>query len=146
KILFQSMFSYAQGMSMTDAALLYLQADLTLSGGVHFNEACFWMLNRGLVSGCPVVGIDPVSADVPAVQLLNSDGLAYRGEAARLAFAENTSASLTLYDLQGRQVWQRTAVNGPTAVIPAEAVPIGVHVLQVETGVGTQSLKLVRLR
>src|SRR3989304_678847 len=58
-ILLQSIYSYAAGMSMTDAANLFIQADSLLNGGINYNVIYQRFNARGILPpGTCTVGID----------------------------------------------------------------------------------------
>ncbi|MBL4657033.1 MAG: hypothetical protein JKX73_03470, partial [Flavobacteriales bacterium] len=53
KIFLQSLYSYAQNISMTDAAYMFLDADSALNGGVNYITCYYWFEKRGILPPLP---------------------------------------------------------------------------------------------
>ena len=72
QILLQSLYSYAAGMTMTDAAYLFLQADSSLNSGANITPICSRFSERGLLTS-PNAGTDQtVSYDADTIYLNGS--------------------------------------------------------------------------
>lgn len=57
EILIESLFGYAPGMNMQDAAHLFIQADSNLYGGANYWKICPRFFNRGFISSCTTLGV-----------------------------------------------------------------------------------------
>ena len=53
QIYLQSIYSYAQNMSMTDAAFMFLDADSLLNGGANYITCYYWLEKRGFIPPLP---------------------------------------------------------------------------------------------
>ena len=68
QITLQSLYSYAQNISMTDAAYLYLDADSLLNGGANYVSSYYWFELRGILPSLPagftLIAVNHGSTDV----------------------------------------------------------------------------------
>ncbi|MBL4577407.1 MAG: T9SS type A sorting domain-containing protein, partial [Flavobacteriales bacterium] len=53
QIFLQSLYSYAQNISMTDAAYMFLDADSLLNGGANYVASYYWFEKRGILPPLP---------------------------------------------------------------------------------------------
>ncbi len=53
QIYLQSIYSYAQNISMTDAAYMFLDADSLLNGGANYIACYYWLEKRGFIPPLP---------------------------------------------------------------------------------------------
>jgi len=53
QIFLQSLYSYAQGISMADAAYMFLDADSLLNGGANYITCYYWLEKRGFLPPLP---------------------------------------------------------------------------------------------
>jgi hypothetical protein len=100
KILMQSAFSYAEGMSMTDAAWLFIQAEEELYAAENTYEIRQRMFDRGFI---PWVGIEDANK-TQGLKILNSEGFAQGKEHLVIEFAKKTDARIFVFDALGRTV------------------------------------------
>jgi hypothetical protein len=96
----QSAFSYAEGMSMTDAAWLFIQAEEELYAAENTYEIRQRMFDRGFI---PWVGIEDANK-TQGLKILNSEGFAQGKEHLVIEFAKKTDARIFVFDALGRTV------------------------------------------
>lgn len=141
-IMIQSMYAFEIGLTMAQAAELFIQADTILYNGLNYNSVCMWFELRGLYSNC-VVGVDEAPlVKLPAPELLNSEGFA-NGETAQLQFQVPASRTITLYTADGRTVWTKQCANS-TATVAANDLASGSYLLSVQAGQSRSVFKLGR--
>jgi zinc metalloprotease ZmpB len=107
KLLFQSAYSYATGMTMRDAAQLYMEADATVYGASHTWEICKIFLGRGLLNEC-TVGIDTKKEPTQQFQLTHSEAFAFGIQNAIITSASDEIKQIRMYDISGKLLYQQS--------------------------------------
>jgi hypothetical protein len=138
-IMMQAAYSFSQGMTMPQAAMLFLQADTLLFDGAHFSPIFTHMYNRGLLPA--EVGIAGTSSQSVKFQLRSSDAFA-RGEGP-LSITGTSNFDMVMMDISGRSVLLTSSENGRVTVSP-EGIPAGIYVLKVAGTEGTAAFKVLR--
>lgn len=141
RLLMESLFGYTGHMTMSQAALLYVQADQLLYGGAHRTQICERFNQRGLLDFCTVGLTEEESQQI--AELRNSEGFAMRGEAAELHFGLSVSGQYRIYDLQGRMVREISWDSAQFVVVPPLELSAGSYLLSASWNQGTQSFKLL---
>lgn len=137
-IMLQTCYSLAEGMTMPQAALLFIQADSLLYGGAHFEPIRQRMFDRGLIPWN--VGIPHIAERMP-YRVLNTAGFA--AGTAPLQLLSETPIQATIYSALGVAVAEYHAGSG-TLSIPSHTLAAGVYVLEVTDGSRVESIKLVK--
>jgi hypothetical protein len=138
KLLFESMYSYAAGMSMTDAAMLFIQADSLCYGGIHYNDICAAFDESGILHCI----LDEVSENKkPLARLINS--VDFGSNATYLEFEKSTRGTITLYQMDGKLV-NSYSFSGQQIPISGLSTSTGLYMLHVRTTHGHAIFKLVR--
>lgn len=140
KILLESMYGYAVGMTMPEASELYIKADSALYNGSHYNQICSRFSNRG-ISSC-IVGIDEFNKSDKWVLLLNSQNFGLNE--AKIQFGKSLSASVALRDVTGKLVFYDYFSGNTDYTINGSHLPKGLYILSVQSGSKTANFKLVK--
>jgi len=138
-LMMQAAYSFSQGLTMPQAALLFLQADTLLFDGAHFSPIFTHMYNRGLLPA--EVGIADEAARTVLFRLLSSDAFS-RGDGP-LAITARSDFDLTMMDISGRVILLTTSKNGRVTVSP-DGIPAGIYVLRAFGPDGTAAFKVLR--
>lgn len=137
-IMLQTCYSLAQGMTMPQAAVLFLQADTLLFGGAHSDLIRQRMFDRGLIPWN--VGLE--EADRPTwPKIYNTAGFA-SGEAPLRVVADATTTA-KLYNTMGQVVATFATTNGILRVA-SDGLRSGIYILEVADETRTASVKLVK--
>jgi hypothetical protein len=138
-ILLQAAYSFSGGMTMPQAALLFLQADTLLFDGAHFGPIHEHMFNRGLIPWN--VSIAETDRAVSPFRLYSSADFANGLGPAMVTGPAPFTISLT--DVLGRTMLQGTASTYAYSLSPS-GLPAGLYLLNVQQGGSSKSFKLVR--
>ena len=142
KIMLQSLYSYASNMTMSDAALLLIQADSLLNNGLHHTAICFRLYNRGLYMNC-VLGTEEFRISDLGFRILNSQGFAI-GKNAFIEFNKPVNAIIRLFDATGKLVYEKREKQVVQSIVNGESLPSGIYFLNIITQEKSGSLKLIR--
>lgn len=137
-ILLQAAYSFSGGMTMPQAALLFLQADTLLFDGAHFGPIHQHMYDRGLIPWN--VSIADVNRPNPFRLLSSSDFAEGRGP---VTVTGPASFTVTLTDALGRTVMQDRTTSNLFTLSP-NGLASGLYLLNVQQGGSSKSFKLVR--
>jgi hypothetical protein len=137
-IMLQAAYSFSGGMTMPQAALLFLQADTLLFEGAHFTPIHQHMYDRGLIPWN--VSIADVNRPNPFRLLSSSDFAEGRGP---VTVTGPASFTVTLTDALGRTVMQDRTTSNLFTLSP-NGLASGLYLLNVQQGGSSKSFKLVR--
>ena len=140
KILFETMYGFGVGMTMTDAAALYIKADTLLYGGAHYNAICNRFYNRGL-STC-TLGFNEIKPEL-SLQLINSAGFS-DGTNALVRFSKSSSALIKILDVQGKMISSESVSNITECQVNGRHLSSGMYILNIQTPTNTYNYKLLR--
>lgn len=137
-LMLQTTYSLAEGMTMPQAALLFIQADSLLFGGAHFEPIRQRMFDRGLIPWN--VGLEEVNT-TEWFRVFNTAGFTAGTAPARVLVSR--SATAKLYNAVGQLVSTLTAANG-TIIVSPEGLQSGIYMLEVTDKNRVGSIKLVK--
>lgn len=138
-IMLQAAYSFSDGMSMTDAAMLFLQADTLLFGGANFTPIRQRMFDRGLIPWD--VGINENLTMQQHFRVFNSGGFADGNGSVKII--SDRSFTINLYNTIGQLLLTETAKSG-TFELSGDGLDAGVYLLKVENDKEQQTFKLVK--
>lgn len=141
---FQALYGYSAGMNMSDAAQLVIQADSTLNNGAFYTQVCMRFYNRGLVGSC-VTGLPGISYAGNDIQLANTENFASGKGNAVLHFNEQAEATVSLFDITGKPVFQKKLKNVYVLDISGDKLSSGIYFLNVSSEKFSVNFKLIRL-
>lgn len=136
----QSLYSYANNMSMQDAAYVFLQANELYFGGTHAWPIVFHMVNRGLLPADVSVNNEASNKNT---MLLNSAGFATGTGDAMLLFPTLSTATIKVYDISGKLVFNQQAQSNSYALHSSDFKP-GMYIISVEQNGILQNFKLLK--
>lgn len=140
EILLESMYSYATGMKMTDAAKLFVLADSSLNNKLYNVPICNRLFNRGLSESCNPNKTDTVSN--PSVELHYPSK--NTGETnANIVFSSPATATIQLIDMQGKLVFTENTPIVENYEINGKLFAKGMYILRVKTSSGEVIFKLI---
>ena len=138
-IMIQAAYSFSEGMTMPQAALLFLQADTLLFGGANFTPIRQRMYDRGLIPWN--VGIEDVNAQESTFDVFNSAGFASGTGNLRINSTEKFQA--TLYNALGQEL-SAEKVNSGSFLLSSVNLKSGVYFLELTSENHRKTVKLVR--
>lgn len=138
-IMLQAAYGFSQGMTMPQAAMLFLQADSLLYDGAHFSPIHLHMFNRGLLPWD--VSVSEITQRESLYRLLGS--VDFAAGSGPVTISGPAPFSVTMTDAIGRPVMHRTSMSDRHSIAP-DGLSAGVYVITVRNGVGTDVFKVVR--
>lgn len=130
EILIESLYSYSVGMSMPDAAHLFIQADSNLNGGANYWKICPRFYNRGLWNNCTTLGINDDHGE-NQIKILNSYEF-YRGNGTlKIMVPIDGPCQLFIFDTVGRVVLKKHLDADHIHINPTE-LPKGYYIGSIE--------------
>lgn len=138
-IMIQAAYSFSEGMTMPQAAYLFLQADTLLFNGANFTPIRQRMFDRGLIPWN--VGVENVNPDAAEFEVFNTVGFASGTEPLRVVAERGFVASL--YNAVGQLIWTKESASGLMDV-NSEGISSGVYLLEVQTENSKSTVKLIR--
>lgn len=143
KLLLQSLYSYAQNMTMPQAATLFIQADSALNGGANYAAICRRFYDRGFIISC-LVGIKEFSNVSKNIQLLNTREFADGSGNLTIQFKENSRAKISIYSVEGKKLFDENYLSAKQIQISGLGFPANVYILQIKTDKELMNTKLVK--
>lgn len=141
RMLFNSIYSYANNMSMQDAANLLVQSDSILFGNAHFNILKPRLVQRGFF----VTGIESHQSLNSGIEIINSQGFANGSSKLMIQNTRGEKFDYQLLDLKGTLICQSDEENNAHQISP-ENLPLGMYIIRIFNQYGEQaSSKLLRL-
>lgn len=138
-IMIQAAFSFSVGMTMPQAALLFLQADTLLFNGANFTPIRQRMFDRGLIPWN--VGVEDVNPAKQSFQFYNSAGFA-NGNAPVRIVADN-QFSVNLYNAVGQLLLSEKS-NSNIYELSSDGLHSGVYLLEITAETEKSIIKLVK--
>ncbi|MCF8464740.1 MAG: T9SS type A sorting domain-containing protein [Flavobacteriales bacterium] len=138
-IMIQAAYSFSAGMTMPQAAMLFLQADTLLFGGANYTPIHQRMYDRGLLPW--FIGIEDVNPQPKFFEVYNTAGFTNGiGEVRILA---NDSFEANLYNAIGQLVHSET-VNSGRLNLGSNGLTAGVYILELVSDKHRETVKLVK--
>lgn len=138
-IMIQAAYSFSDGMTMPQAALLFLQADTLLFGGSHFTPIRQRMYDRGLIPWN--VGLEENTASLSSFSVFNT--LGFSTGSGELRIVSNKQLLVNLYNTLGQQVYTAHSNTG-TLNLSSTSFKSGVYILEMIAEDEQHTMKLVR--
>ena len=138
-IMIQAAYGFSEGMTMSQAALLFLQADTLLFNGDNFIPIRQRMFDRGLIPW--FVGIDDVNPQPAFFEVYNTAGFSSNTGSVRVL--TNGSYDFNLYNTVGQIVRSESVSNG-RLTLSSDGLNAGVYVLELVSDNHRKTIKLVK--
>lgn len=138
-IMIQAGYSFSSNMTMSQAAVLFLQADTLLFNGANFTPIRQRMFDRGLIPWN--VGVDDVNPKVRAFDVYNTAGFANGNSPVRIVSSEEIS--IQLYNAVGQLITTESNIAGRIE-LSSNGLQSGVYLLEVSTEKSKSTVKLVK--
>ncbi len=117
RILFNSIYSYANNISMQQAANLFLQADSLIYGRAHFAQIKTRMAERGFNVS---IGLKELSGFDVYFKLINSYGFAQGSEDLEILSKSKDGLQIVVYALDGKEVLRKESLDKSLKIKPNE--------------------------
>lgn len=131
KLLLQTMYSFSSGMSMTDAAILFLQSDTLLYTASHASLIYDKMCKRGFLN-CSTLVSEVNNKDNHLYILLNNSQAFMQGDqGAVLQWQNNSNVNIDLYTSDGKLVFSDKKERINKYMLPQLNLLSGVYILKV---------------
>ena len=138
-IMIQAAYGFSEGMTMSQAALLFLQADTLLFNGDNFTPIRQRMFDRGLIPW--FVGIEDVNPQAAFFEVYNTAGFTSNTGSVRVI--ANESYDLNLYNAVGQLVRSESVSNG-RLTLSSDGLNAGVYILELVSENHRETIKLVK--
>jgi hypothetical protein len=138
-IMIQAAYSFSDGMTMPQAAELFLQADTLLFGGANFIPIRQRMFDRGLIPWN--VGIDDEDEIEKPFRVYNSAGFAAGNGSVQIIC--DRLFNVKLYNSIGQTLLSATSTNG-NFNLNGQGLNAGVYILEVQLEDAAHTVKLVK--
>lgn len=147
KLHYESLYGWSDNMTMPDAALLIIQADSALNGGINYSTLCDRFKARGLYNGnCTVSVSEPESPSHKPV-VLNSSGFASGQSDLIIVFdGFEKKIHVRLTDLLGRTITSFSLYETNRIFLSPAELPAGMFVVEMTTGKEKFSSKVLRIK
>ncbi|MEO8146373.1 MAG: T9SS type A sorting domain-containing protein, partial [Bacteroidia bacterium] len=147
KIMYESLYSWSNNMTMPDAALLVIQADSLLTGGANFFNLCDRFTARGLYTGaCTFAAINELGDISNPVQLLNTNDFA--NGTGNLIINLNTTEKnvvVNINDVTGREINSFNYSDIDNIEISPAALSKGIYFITINTPDQKITAKVLRV-
>lgn len=140
--LLQSAYSYAADMTMTDAAMLYIQADELLFNGDNFIPIRQRMFDRGFIPWN--VGVEDQKKE-SGIQMLGSAGFTDGSSAVIFKIPTGANLKCTVLDMTSKVINTFEGVRNQLTLQPEDFRQSGVYLVQFEGQKINDTFKLIRL-
>ena len=138
-IMIQAAYGFSEGMTMSQAALLFLQADTLLFNGDNFTPIRQRMYDRGLIPW--FVGIEDVNPQSNFFEVYNTAGFASNSGTVKVLV--NGSFNFNLYNSVGQMVRSESVSNGRLN-LSSDGLNAGVYILELISENHRKTVKLVK--
>lgn len=139
--LLQSAYSYAADMTMTDAAMLYIQADQLLFNGDNFIPIRQRMFDRGFIPWN--VGIEENNSN-SGIRMMGSSGFASGLSAASFRIPDGDIFECTIVDLSGKLIADLGEVRNQVSIQPETVGASGIYFVRFLGQNASETFKLAR--
>jgi hypothetical protein len=153
KLLLQSMYSFSNGMSMTDAGQLFLQTDTLLYSAAHASKIYTRMCMRGFWE-CDSALIDTTitksslfnsnSCDGKSFQILNTNCFAMGQGGTLIKWNSANDVLLQIFTSDGREVFSDYKQRITEYKLPQLSLASGIYILRVLLPENNTGYKLVK--
>lgn len=138
-LMIQAAYSFSSGMTMAQAALLFLQADTLLFNGANFIPIRQRMYDRGLIPW--FVGVDDVNPKPEYFKVYNTAGFTQNTGTVKIVGTE--PFNFNLYNAVG-QLIRSERVSSGRANLSSDGLNAGVYILELICQDHRQTVKLVK--
>lgn len=138
-IMIQAAYSFSEGMTMPQAAILFLQADTLLFGGANFTPIRQRMYDRGLIPWN--VGIDDNAEIINPFRIFNSASFAAGTGSVQVVSDRNFQTKL--FSSVGQMISSVNSYNNQI-LLHSNGLSAGVYILEIEMDGVNYAVKLVR--
>lgn len=143
EILIESLYNYSVGMSMPDAAQLFIQADSNLNGGANYWKICPRFYNRGLISNCTTLSV-PEKNHQSGITLMNSFGFSEGDSPLTILLPQKCVFDVTIYDSVGKLIFRQNSIEGNQYSISPQLLTKGMYIIVLHSGNNQISFKALR--
>jgi hypothetical protein len=136
KLMLATLYSFGKNISMSTAAMLFIQADSILNGGANYAVIKSKFVNHGILTWN--VGVEENAPKLVSAKVYIAN------ENAIVELGKPSSGNITLYDMQGRRLLTQAFGTTSRITLPIDALASGVYLVQVQIQNQTTGLKLVK--
>ncbi len=136
-LVFESLYSLLPGMGIGYAASLIYKTDSLLNNGAYAGVICDVLKRRGLYNSCSET-TNP-APEAASVAVLNSSGFA-TGQSPLIIQANRILESITLTDLQGREVYH-SKLNTTSETLNSYGMRAGAYILIIKWNTGNYHME-----
>lgn len=144
QLLLQSMYSFSDGMSMTDAAKIYLQSDTLLYSAKHASTICNWMDARGFINCISGINDIQTNENNTVITLLNSAAFARGNENLRVSCSVISPIYVQLYTAEGKLVFADYKEGCKIYELPGLNLSQGIYILRINLPTSMACFKLAK--
>lgn len=138
-LMIQAAYGFSEGMTMSQAALLFLQADTLLFNGDNFTPIRQRMYDRGLIPW--FVGIEDVNPQPTFFEVYNTGGFAKN--TGNMRVLSSKAFNFNLYNAVGQLVRSENVSNGQLN-LSSNGLNTGVYILELYSETHRKTVKLVK--
>jgi hypothetical protein len=131
QLVYETLFGSFPNMTMPDAALLILNAEATIFGGLYYEQVYDALYARGLIYPNAVSNFTNNN-----IQILNTNGFAFFDEPLLIQFNQYTDVQLNCYSVDGKLL-EQLQTSGTTISWKPELVQQGLYIIAIVTPTGT---------
>lgn len=143
EIVLESMYSYADNISMADAAWLLVKSDSALNNGTNYPYICSIIKSRKFVNSCPVIdGIDKKKNSSENISILNTEGF-YNGDCLTIISNNAIITSIEVTDAQGIEVFNQKC-NLKKEELCSSSFSQGIYIIKISTNKSIHIQKLIK--
>lgn len=129
RILFNSVYSYANNINMQQAANLFLQSDSLLNGRKHYGAIKNRMRERGFDVS---IGVRELTGDLGYFKMLNSYGFVLGNGSLEVLSKSKDLLTVQFYSLDGKLMLSKQSADQRVLVAPWE-LPAGAYLVDIST-------------
>ncbi len=152
QLLLQSMYSFSNGMTMSDAASIYLQADSLMYGGKHapkiYTRFCmrgFWTCDSALVdTTITKANVNLTKNDKQEVKIAGTDLFAIGEKGTIVNWVRAENVTIHIYSSNGKLVFSDQKAKVTTYTLPQLSLASGMYILRVSLPNSTICFKLAK--
>jgi hypothetical protein len=141
RILIQSMYGYAQNMTMPDAAKLFINADSLLYGGSHKEVIYATFLARGIFKIS--TGMNPIDKNNYGIKIENAYAFAESSGPLIIITPENEACELKVFNLSCQLLLVEKHPPAPSISFD-RPLSAGMYVLQIRSGERSACFKILK--
>ena len=131
QLVYETLFGSFPNMTMPDAALLILNAEATIFGGLYYEQVYDALYARGLIYPNAVSNFTNNN-----IQILNTNGFAFFDEPLLIQFNQYTDVQLNCYSVESK-VLKQLQNSGKTISLKPEITQQGLYIIAIVTPTGT---------